>query len=360
MQFIKDLLEWLIETFTALLAREQGKQGDAPASIPIPTRLPRNKPQELPEPTEEEPAPRPKRSNNGIQIDPNYKSRKGFNRRFLSIALPFPQLAPKWSTSVVEYKEELNSVMQMELKYHHFSIVMNLDRKMPFFTAVNIDGASYELLKDQVPTRKEIGPDKWFLDPRIAPAHQLDDDFYKGNDFDIGHIVRREDALWGDTLEMALKANNDTFHLTNACPQHKDFNRNAQRWLGLEDYALKNARKYGLKISVYSGPVFKKNDQRFNGVRIPASFWKIIVMIKDDGAPSATGYLIKQSDLIDEMEKQGFVYGQFQTYQVPLSEIERLTDIHFALNHYDPLQKPQRRSLVYQPLVIDEFEAIEW
>lgn len=360
LQFLKDLLEWLIETLTVVLAREQNKQDESDAPATIPSRKPRNQPTETDEPEPEtEPAPRPKRSKGGIEIDPNYKAKKGFNRRFLSIALPFPQLAPQWATSVVEF-EAFNNTKEVELKYHHFSVVMNVERKMPFFTAVNIDGASYEALKDQVPTRKEIGADKWFFDPRIAPAQQLGDDFYKGNDFDIGHMVRREDPLWGDTLEMALKANNDTFHLTNACPQHKDFNRNAVRWLGIENYAIHNARKYGLKISVYTGPVFKRNDKKFNGIKIPASFWKIIVMIKDDGAPSATGYIVKQNDLIDDMDKQGFVYAQFQTYQVPLSEIEKLTNISFFLNDYDPLQKSKRRNLVFQPEPIEDFESIEW
>ncbi len=45
------------------------------------------------------------------------------------------------------------------------------------------------------------------------------------DDFDIGHHVRREDPVWGDTAEFAIKCNDDTFHSTNACPQHKNFNQ---------------------------------------------------------------------------------------------------------------------------------------
>jgi endonuclease G, mitochondrial len=352
-QFIKSIFDWLIETLNQLLSEYQKQQGGAQA----PSNEPQDKQTEPDEP-EPESEPAPRRSKGGLEIDQNYKAKKGFNRRFLSITLPFPELAPRWARSVVEFNE-FNNEKAIELKYHHFSVVMNVERKMPFFTAVNIDGDSYNALKDQVPTRKEIGPDKWFLDPRIAPAQQIAASFYKGNDFDIGHIVRREDALWGDTLEFALKANNDTFHLTNACPQHKDFNRNAIRWLGLEDYALKNARKYGLKISVYSGPVFRKNDMVFAGVKIPASFWKVIVMIKDDGTPSATGYMIQQDDLIKDMERNEFVYGQFKVYQIPISEIEGLTGISFFLNNYDPLQKGKRKGLVYQPQTVDDYDTIE-
>jgi endonuclease G, mitochondrial len=351
-QFFKDLVDWLIETATLLLQNTQQKTDDS-------TTIPTKKDTE-PTDTSDEPVPEPEPDRRGgIHIDPNYKAKRGFNRRFLSITLPFPQLAPQWAKSVVEFSE-FNNEKAIELKYHHFSVVLNVERKMPFFTAVNIDGASYDALKDQVPTRKEIGPDRWFFDPRIAKTQQLAASFYKGNDFDIGHIVRREDPLWGDDLETALKANNDTFHLTNACPQHKDFNRNAIRWLGLEDYALKNARRYGLKVCVYSGPVFRKSDIVFDGIKIPASFWKVIVMIKDDGAPSATAYMIQQDDLIQDMQKNEFVYGQFQTYQLPISEIERLTGISFFLNNYDPLQKEGRKRLVYEPQVVEGYEGIEF
>ena len=351
LQFIKDLLEWLIETLTLLLSKQQGSQGDTTS----PTTIPSPRPQ--PNEPDSEPEPEPKPSKGGLEIDPNYKAKKGFNRRFLSINMPFPQLAPQWAKSVVEFNE-FNDAKAIELKYHHFSVVMNTERKMPFFTAVNIDGESYEALKDQVPTRRQIGVDKWFFDPRIPKTHQLSASFYKGNDFDIGHMVRREDALWGDTLEFALKANNDTFHLTNACPQHKDFNRSAMRWLGLEDYALQNTRRYGLKISVYSGPVFRKKDMVFNDIKIPGSFWKIIVMIKDDGTPSATGYMIQQKDLLEDMEQQGFTYSQFKTYQVRISEIERLTGISFFLNEYDPLQNTKRRNLVFIPEPVEDYAEI--
>ncbi len=351
-QFLKDLLDWLMETLTLLLQNAQ-------SNPTVPNPQPKTEPTETPDDSEPTPDSEPDRRG-GIHIDPNYKAKRGFNRRFLSITLPFPQLAPQWAKSVVELSDEFNNEKTIELKYHHFSVVVNLERRMPFFTAVNIDGESYEALKDQVPTRKEIGPDRWFFDPRIAKSQQLEASFYKGNDFDIGHIVRREDPLWGDDIETALKANNDTFHLTNACPQHKNFNRNAYRWLGLEDYALKNARRYGLKVCVYSGPVFRKTDMVFDGVKIPASFWKVIVMIKDDGAPSATAYLIQQDDLIEDMERSEFVYSQFQVYQTPISEIERLTGISFFLNNYDPLQKGKRKGLVYEPQALEDYEGIEF
>ncbi len=295
------------------------------------------------------------KSSGAITIDPDYSNRHGYNPYFLSLKIPLPKLSKKMQPKITLTTEG----GLKELKYHHYSVVMHCERKMPFLTAVNVDALSYAKL-GEVPSRAEIGRDKWYLDPRIPKEKQLPFSFYDKNDFDIGHQVRREDTLWGDTLAFAIKANNDTFHLTNAAPQHKDFNRNAKRWLGLENYALQNARKFGLKITVFTGPVFDDKDGVYNNIKIPDQFWKVIVMIKDDGTPSATGYIVQQKDLIEDIVTRGFMYGQFQTYQVPISEIEDVTDISFGLNDFDPMQKKQTRPLTYdmKPELVDSFDKI--
>lgn len=329
--------------------------------IPKIESKPTTKPSEKPEAPKTNPTPTSEKSDKAtagaVTIDPDYNNREGYNENFLSVKVPLPKLPKALQAKIAVTTEGAKK----ELKYHHFSVVMNGERKMPFFTAVNIDGLSYEKLGD-VPSRTEIGRDKWYTDPRIPKDKQLLASYYGKNDFDIGHQVRREDALWGDTLDEAIKANNDTFHLTNAAPQHKDLNRNAKRWLGLESYALKNARKYGLKISVFTGPVFDEKDGVYNDVKIPDQFWKVIVMIKDDGTPSATGYIIQQNDLIGDIVTRGFIFEQFETYQVPISEIEDLTSLKFGLNEYDPIQKKKTRSLTYEmkPELVDSFDKIEF
>ncbi len=279
----------------------------------------------------------------GIEIDLDYSNRKGFDENFLGTNLPLPVLNDKQMKSVSTIK----GTDEYKLNYHHFTLVMNNKRKLPFFTAVNIDGIAYEKIKDEVPSRKEIGKDKWFIDPRINEGDHIPKEFYKGNDFDLGHLVRREDPLWGDNLADALKGNNDSFHLTNAAPQHSDFNQNAERWLGLENYILKNARHkdHLMKVNVFTGPVFHEQDYNFdfNGtkVKVPSQFWKVITMIKEDGKISSTGYIVTQFDLIDEMEREAFRFGQFLTYQRPIHKIEELTGLQFNLNNYDPMLQLQ-------------------
>ena len=344
--FLKNVWHWLVGIFSLPPVDDSTK--------PSPKPKDKEKPEPLPTESDKPKTDTPKPKTGGIVIDPNYKAKKGYNPKFLEVNIPLPKMPKPLEKELVVPQGMKTPV----LNYHHFSLVINAKRKMPQFTAVNIDAVSYNKLKEDMPSRKEIGADKWFLDPRIPKTDQLEAKFYKSNDFDIGHMVRREDAVWGDTLEQAIKANNDTFHLTNACPQHKDFNRNAKRWLGLENYAIKNARKYDLKITVFSGPVLLNEDKKFNETPIPATFWKIIVMIKEDGTPSATGYMVRQTDLIKDMVTLRFEYGQFETYQVPIREIEGITELKFGLNTYDPLQKKHR--LIYKPKKIEDFEEIEF
>lgn len=213
------------------------------------------------------------------------------------------------------------------LEYTHFSIAMSKSRRLAFYTAVNIDGNQLVDVKR--------GNDRWYFDPRIDEVYQIGPEFYKSNDIDRGHLVRRRDPNWGID---AVKANEHTFHFTNCSPQHKNFNQKA--WLDLEDYLLDNARDQEMKISVFTGPVFRDDDITYRDAQIPDQFWKVAVMIKEGASLSATAYLQTQEDLIGGNLE--FVYGQFATYQVPIAQIEELTGLDFGeLRNFDPLAEGQ-------------------
>lgn len=211
------------------------------------------------------------------------------------------------------------------LDYTHFSIVMCRSRCLAYFTAVNIDG-------NQIKDIKRSG-DSWNFDMRIPVDAQYGDDLYARNDLDRGHLVRRLDPVWGDK---AMQANIDTFHFTNSSPQHKNLNQKI--WLDLENYILKNARNHNLKVSVFTGPVFRSDDMIYRGkFKIPAEFWKVAVMVKDDGKMSATAYLQTQKNMIENLE---FAYGEYKTYQVPITSIEEITGLDFGpLSEFDPVAR---------------------
>jgi DNA/RNA endonuclease G (NUC1) len=359
MKYLSSLWSWLVRVFSLPAKNTQPPPPIKPTTeppVPEATTQPKleHKPPTVKPPTEppvSEATTEPKFENIPPTAKPPKKPKvdpsvgKGFDTHFLPVEVALP-------------KHNLPDVL---LPYRHFSVSMNVARKMPYYTAVNIDAVRYNQLKKDIPSRKAMGGDAWIIDPRLPKTEQLPKSFYSENDFDLGHMVRREDALWGENLEEALAANDDTFYLTNATPQHKDFNRNSQRWKGLEDYALSNARKFDLRLSVFSGCVFTPDDRSHKKVQIPAKFWKIIIMTKEDGTLSATGYIVQQDDLIQDITERemGFVYEQFKTYQVPITEIEAATGLTFDLNDFDPKQKMGERGLeAPMPSAIDDLTDI--
>lgn len=236
--------------------------------------------------------------------------RRGFDERFLGPKTAMPK--PGKSHAV------LPAGNAGVLAYTHFSLIMSESRRLPIVTAVNIDGALKKQLK-----RK----DAWGFDPRIGRAAQVGHtDFYKPAAFDKGHMVRREDPGWGESEVEARLAEEDTFVYTNAVPQMPQLNQ--QSWLSLEDYVLQHAKSKGFKVSVYTGPVFRTDDPSYHAVQVPLDFWKVVAMLdSDSGDLSVSAYLLSQEGM---MPSEGFRYGPFRTYQVPLTKVAAAADIQFS------------------------------
>jgi endonuclease G len=273
-----------------------------------------------------------------ITIDPDYANRRGYDSQFLgteATSVPLPILPDELVPQAA-----INSLATTEpryvLSYHHFSVVLNKDRGLAFYTAVNIDGAS------SVRLRRER--DRWSFDPRVPQDQQTGEQVYQDNPLDRGHLVRRLDPAWGPSPAEAKLANDDTFHFTNCSPQHHDFNAGQTLWAGLEDYILENADNRNFRVSVFSGPVFAADDDRYRGVQLPRQFWKVVAMVKQDRALSATAYLLSQDHLIAglELAAEAFSYGAYRTYQVPLRYLEDLTGLSFgSLADADPLARQE-------------------
>lgn len=256
---------------------------------------------------------------------PDLKEREGYAANFLgtkaALKVPLPTLGSNHSAAT------LKDGKGTELKYTHFSIVMNSRRRFAFFTAVNIDGNSS--------TNVRRANDKWFLDPRLENKFQVGNELYANNQLDRGHLVRRLDPVWGPD---ARQANDDTFFFTNATPQHARLNQG--NWNDLEDYILTNTDAHDLKVNVFTGPVFGDDDPEYREVFLPQRFWKVVVVHNGKTKKlHATGYMLSQSDLLTNIE---FVFGQFRTYQTPIREIERETGLKFGkLRNFDPIDKQE-------------------
>jgi len=103
----------------------------------------------------------------------------------------------------------------------------------------------------------------------------------------------------------------------------------------LEEQVREIARQHE-RLLVFTGPVLNLDDQEYRGRLIPREYWKVVSLInKFTGALSATGYLLSQSEFIDDLE---FLYGEYKTYQLPIHTIEAKTGLSFGeFPSHDPL-----------------------
>ncbi|MES2825057.1 MAG: DNA/RNA non-specific endonuclease [Pseudomonadota bacterium] len=255
----------------------------------------------------------------GVDIDPNYEKRAGYNADFLETTVPLPELTDDQRRNAAKNSMALAREDNSVLPYHHFSIVMNRRRQLAYYTAVNIDGA-----QARKPARSG---DQWYFDPRIAESEQIGEDLYARNQLDRGHLVRRLDPAWGSINE-ALAANNDTFHFTNCSPQHAGFNQNNETWLGIENYLLNAAQADRKKLTIFTGPVLTEDDPLYRGVRLPLYFWKIAIFFKSQTELSVTAYLLDQKDLI--ADAVGLERFDPKVFQVTIDEIMGRTGLNFS------------------------------
>jgi endonuclease G len=271
-----------------------------------------------------------------IRPDPDYAHRPGFDPDFLGFTTPLPRL----SESIRPQAATVGAPGRHELKYHHYSVIFNKERRLAFLAAVNLDpGAPARHARD--------GGDRWFFDPRLPKALQAGEEFYAANPLDRGHLVARTDAAWGATPEAAKIASDDTFHFTNAAPQHEIFNRSGlatQRhlklWGNLENHIAAQAKRDNRRLVVYNGPVFRADDRRHRGLPLPREFWKVVVFAKDDGGRSAVAFLLSQAELIQALPEEEFRVAEYRVFQVKLAEVERRTGLDFGdLGDLDPLER---------------------
>jgi endonuclease G len=282
-------------------------------------------------------------------------SRPGYKPNFIGagkFSVPLPKIPAALKSRMAMLK---GSSGQSELKYFNYSVVMNKERKLAFFSCVNIDGG-----KQQDVGKRE--GDSWLRDPRIDDSFQIGDEFYRkqatleadrtANPFDRGHLVRRLDATWGDTVAEAKEHGDDSFHFTNCSPQFFTFNQGKQLWAGLEDYTRDTLLKDEEKGIVMNGPVFDGPDANdadlpdpsgrahadptFGGVKIPKYFWKILVTKGDDGLKAAA-FLMSQRNLIMDIDRikeadmlEKFSDQDVRVFQISFADLKKLTNLDFG------------------------------
>ena len=292
-----------------------------------------------------------------------FEGREGYDPDFLQEAtVPLPTLPDSLELAA---PEDATCERPHELRYQHFGVLYSARNKGPAVTAFNIDGSQFRAIKRHNRS--------WFHDLRIPREIQLDRKDYGHAKIDRGHLVRRLATNWG-TEEEARQSNLDSYHYTNASPQHASFNRSKSLWLGLEDYILNSTRTHGFRANVFTGPVYTPDDPELGntGAPMPLHFWKVVSMLTKSDCGDinlhATAYLLSQGQLIQQMlqedglveSTEGFEFGAFKMFQVRIADLETMTGYRFAdLGTADPLDALARTEAVVSAKPVIELDALE-
>jgi len=136
-------------------------------------------------------------------IDADYSNRKGYQKNFLGIEAPLPDVTDKTLVAKLEDGSYL-------IPYEHFSVALNKKRRLALFTASNVDAS---------PSRKKpepgsysraaltgLGPndrEQWVIDERIPSQYQIPDYFYNEDRtaFDKGRYRSSRGCVLGDGRE---------------------------------------------------------------------------------------------------------------------------------------------------------------
>jgi len=285
-----------------------------------------------------------------------------YNPKFITNTnVSLPQLP---ESEILKFKNSGRVLKNYSLDYKNYSVLHNPFRRLPYYSATNIDGSLFVKL-DRVGT--------WSNEDELSDKEQFDEDLYKALNkvnnpsnkkckhrvncpIDRGHMTKREDVQWskGKDKEKAEEAAKSTFVYTNAAPQHYRLNQTI--WRYIEDYILhKETVLNDLKICVFTGPVLSEDDPYSiveidsQKVQLPVLFWKIVYYPKPNKELCRTAfltnqhYLLQRDNVIPRVKKSKtqitqkkirnkyftkFKYSE--TFQVQVSLIEELTNYTFS------------------------------
>jgi endonuclease G len=319
----------------------------------------------------------------------DYGDRGGYKRLFIEDhPVDLPRLTDDLITHAARNKLAGPGDDPFELKYHHFSIIVNRTRKLAFFTASNIDGASAKSIDRDTKKVRPLRPEdpglerlaqsegaeaseSWYHDKRLERSDYAGPEVYSGQSvpgypdpnspgriarmFQRGHLVRRLDPAWGDD-EQALAAEADTFHWPNCTPQVGFFNQGSadpdipgsgggKLWRSVENYVLRNAVAEKQRVTCFTGPIFADADREFRGIKVPDRFFKIAVWA-EAGTLRSLAMIADQSKVIEvwpekigsagiaELASEAFQdpneLDKVEDFLATIAEIQKLTHLDFG------------------------------
>ena len=255
-------------------------------------------------------------------------------KKFLPLLLPLLLLCAETSAQSIIPRWMTTPASETVLIHEGFTVSYNHDTLTPNWSAWDI---TPERLATQVTGRTDF-----FTTDPDCPDPQAEYRDYSNNTYhmDRGHMAPSADFTW------SKNANEQTFYLTNICPQRHELNEGL--WLELEQRCRSYAKLYKTTVHVVCGPVYDSAHVYIKGknkVEIPDAFFKAILFTKD-GKTFAAAFIIPnepvdvQQDIFDYLVPLQAVTNQTGLIPFPDTKyLERGKAMPFDI----PWKKPNKK-----------------
>ena len=156
--------------------------------------------------------------------------------------------------------------------------------------------------------------DEFVADPTLSGNIQVQSFDYSGSGYDRGHMCPAGDN------KNSSQAMNESFFMTNICPQNHDLNKGD--WNDLEQLCREWARDYG-DLYICCGPIFDSDNPKTIGRRkkvqiaVPDRFFKVVLFMGKQ--PRAIGFIFPNDGKSRPL----------RSYAVSVDKVERVTGFDF-------------------------------
>ena len=186
-----------------------------------------------------------------------------------------------------------------------YTVSYNLEHNLPNWVA-------WELTPDKL-IERESRSDKFLPDPDLPEEVAVTTDDYKRSGWDRGHMCPAGDNRWH------WRAMQESFYMTNICPQHHNLNRGD--WKELEEACRDWAQQEG-RIFIVCGPILYRQQHKTIGhehrITVPEAFFKVI-LCPESNPPRAIGFIYKNTAGNHPLD----------SYVNSVDQVERITGIDF-------------------------------
>lgn len=247
---------------------------------------------------------------------------------FLLSFVIYPLMGDSEKNATKEISDAVVSVEDLELpvmkqdrpeillKQYGYVVSYNPEEYIPNWVA-------WELNADKL-VERESRRNKFLPNPQLEEDMAVTTDEYKGSGWDRGHMCPAGDNRWH------WKAMDESFYMTNICPQNHNLNRGD--WKELEELCRRLAASE--PVYIVCGPVMYKTPKygyigkKFS-IRVPDAFFKVMLTGLRSGKPRAIGFLYKNESGNNKLDK----------YVNTVDEIERITSMDFFHSLPDEIEE---------------------